>query len=340
MPSRKEISDRIQQLGSSNDINRREFLKELAKHSERDTIIYSSGYTSFNAAYIPEVAFIINKQDIQGFMSAFNGLKGKELDLIIHSPGGNGDAAAQIVNYMRQKYEHVRAIIPQNAMSAATMLACACDEIIMGKHSALGPIDPQISFQLGNGMRISSPAQSIIEEFEMAKRDIDKNPNYAHIWAPRMLNLPIGILQTCQDASDHAQSLVKDWLASYMFKDESDGIQKAELIAEWLSEKNQHKSHGKPIDILEAEKHGIKVEALEDDHDFQDLVLSVFHSSCLTHEMTTCVKIIENHLGKGLYTQVRIQPTQLPQGIPFPPSKLPPKQRLPIPEKKPPKPKK
>ena len=29
------------------------------------------------------------------------------------------------------------------AMSAATLLACACDKIIMAKHSAVGSIDPQ-----------------------------------------------------------------------------------------------------------------------------------------------------------------------------------------------------
>jgi ClpP class serine protease len=28
------------------------------------------------------------------------------------------------------------------AMSAATMIACAADVIVMGKHSFLGPIDP------------------------------------------------------------------------------------------------------------------------------------------------------------------------------------------------------
>ena len=44
-------------------------------------------------------------------------------------------------------------------MSAATMIACACDEIIMGKHSALGPIDPQITFD-----SFTSPAQSILDE--------------------------------------------------------------------------------------------------------------------------------------------------------------------------------
>ena len=84
-------------------------------------------------------------------MSALHGLKGKVLDLVLHSPGGSLEAADQIVQYIRSKYEHIRAIIPQNAMSAATMIACACDEIVMGKQSAIGPTDPQITFPTPSG---------------------------------------------------------------------------------------------------------------------------------------------------------------------------------------------
>ena len=40
--------------------------------------------------------------------------------------------------------EDIRAIIPQTSMSGGTMIACSCKEILMGKHSSLGPVDPQI----------------------------------------------------------------------------------------------------------------------------------------------------------------------------------------------------
>lgn len=43
-------------------------------------------------------------------------------------------------------------------MSAATMLACACDEIVMGKQSAIGPIDPQMTLTKANGIAYSLPA--------------------------------------------------------------------------------------------------------------------------------------------------------------------------------------
>lgn len=53
------------------------------------------------------------------------------------------------------------------AMSAGTMIACSCKEILMGKQSSLGPVDPQI---------YGVPAKSVIEEFELAKKEIEENP--------------------------------------------------------------------------------------------------------------------------------------------------------------------
>ena len=38
----------------------------------------------------------------------------------------------------------MRAFIPQISMSAGTMIAMSCREIIMGEQSSLGPIDPQM----------------------------------------------------------------------------------------------------------------------------------------------------------------------------------------------------
>ena len=95
-------------------------------------------------------------------MTAMHGQSKDQLDLIIHSPGGHVEAVEQIINYLRSKYSHIRAIVPQSAMSAATMLACACDEIVMGKHSAIGPIDPQMTFRRANNIITTAPATLLL----------------------------------------------------------------------------------------------------------------------------------------------------------------------------------
>ncbi len=146
MPTRKEIAEQVLKAkATAQDEIRRTFFKKFHEHTSRDAILYASSFSSRKGFEVPGLFLSIVVEDIQGFMSALHGLEGKELDLILHSPGGSLEAAEQIVTYLRSKYDHIRAIVPQNAMSAATMIACACDEIVMGKHSALGPIDPQIT---------------------------------------------------------------------------------------------------------------------------------------------------------------------------------------------------
>lgn len=67
----------------------------------------------------------------------------KGLDLVLHTPGDSPAAAEAIVNCLRAKFGNdIRVIVPQLAMSAGTMIACSAKQIIMGKQSSLGPIDP------------------------------------------------------------------------------------------------------------------------------------------------------------------------------------------------------
>lgn len=140
MPNRNEIYEEIGKArAAAQDDVRRRYLKELNELTKRDTIIYATAFSSKRLPQLPSFLISLTSDDIQGFISALHGLNGKKLDLILHSPGGSLEAAEQIVSYLRSKYGHIRAIVPQNAMSAATMLACACDEIVMGKHSAIGP---------------------------------------------------------------------------------------------------------------------------------------------------------------------------------------------------------
>lgn len=70
----------------------------------------------------------------------------KGLDLILHTPGGDTAATQSIVNYLYNFFNgDIRVIVPLTSMSAGTMIACASKEIIMAKHSNLGPVDPQIN---------------------------------------------------------------------------------------------------------------------------------------------------------------------------------------------------
>ena len=298
MPARAEIQEQIQRArASAQDEVRRRYLRALHDLTGRDVILYMSGFTSVKAPLIPATYLSITLQDIQGFMAALTGLDGDKLDLILHSPGGSLEAAEQLVVYLRKKYTHIRAIVPQNAMSAATMIACASDEILMGKQSAIGPIDPQISVPSPNGQFVA-PAQSILDEFEEAKTAIVDNPRVAPLWLSRVEMLPPGILDICEKALENSVTKVAEWLDAYMFRDaEKNGAK----IAQWLGDASEHKAHGRPIGFELARERGLKVRALEEGQTLQDLVLSVFHAAAVTLDVTPTIKFIENHSGRGWF---------------------------------------
>lgn len=303
MPSRNDIQHDITS-NDRQDIVRRKYLKELSEFTGRNTILYSTAYTckKVQIQQIPDILLSVTSEDIQGFMSAIHELKGSSLDIILHSPGGSAEATEQIVNYLRAKFSNIRAIIPQNAMSAATMLACACDEIILAKHSAIGPIDPQMGVVSGNGSRYFIAAQSILDEFEQAKEEVKANPQLATLWVNRINSYPHGFFKKCEDTIKLAKIMVGTWLNSYMFRD--DDQKPGTAIANWLGNASEHLTHGKPIDINTAKEKGLKVRSLEDDQKLQDLVLSIFHATMVTFDTTPCVKIIENHEGKGWFSLV------------------------------------
>lgn len=190
-------------------------------------------------------------------------------------------------------------------MSAATMLACACDEIVMGKHSAIGPIDPQMTLTHPNGVAYSLPAHSILADFERAKQEMSVDLNAAKIWIPKLLEIPNGFLDLCKKTIELSKSKVAEWLDSYMFKE---GDKKGQEIAEWLGDFNSHKTHGRPINYQLALEKGLRITLLEEDQELQDKVLSVFHATLVTFDCTACVKIIENHNGNGSYSLVSPPP--------------------------------
>ena len=67
----------------------------------------------------------------------------KNLDVIIHSNGGDADAAYHVAKILRGYcHEKLTFIVPRFAKSAATLLCCSGDSIVMDKPSELGPVDP------------------------------------------------------------------------------------------------------------------------------------------------------------------------------------------------------
>jgi ClpP class serine protease len=70
--------------------------------------------------------------------------KDTPIDLIVHAPGGLVLASLQIAHALRAHPARVTVHVPHYAMSGATLIALAADEIVMDDHAVLGPVDPQV----------------------------------------------------------------------------------------------------------------------------------------------------------------------------------------------------
>ena len=79
----------------------------------------------------------------------------KQVDVLVHSTGGDALAAWKLMSILRERFEQVSVLVPFMAFSAATLFALGADEIVMHPHASLGPIDPQITIpQPGGNMRM------------------------------------------------------------------------------------------------------------------------------------------------------------------------------------------
>ena len=74
-----------------------------------------------------------------------------EIDVLIHSAGGDALAAWKLMSVLRERFSKVHVLVPFMAFSAATIFALGADEIVMHPHASLGPIDPQITMTLADG---------------------------------------------------------------------------------------------------------------------------------------------------------------------------------------------
>ena len=291
MPSWYQVLEEIQNCKEGNpfDYVRRKYLKELHEITGRNVIAYYSGFLQKPGL----TATSINDEDKNGLMTTIHGLdRSKGLDIILHTPGGDVAATESIVDYLRKMFgTDIRAIIPQLAMSAGTMISCACKEIIMGKQSSLGPIDPQFG---------GIPAQGIIEEFERAVYEIKKDPSTIPIWQVVVSKYHPTFIGECEKAINLSEHLVNCWLISGMFNGDHDAADKASNIVAELNNHQNTKTHARHIPIDECQKIGLKIITLEDDQAFQDIVLTIHHTYMHSFANSTALKIVENHEGKAM----------------------------------------
>jgi ATP-dependent protease ClpP protease subunit len=311
VPGWKDIAAEIAGVGINYEAIRRKYLGELFAYTDRNVIIYYSGWLQKqHLAPFVGGAFALSDVDKSAFMATIHDMdRTKGLDLILHTPGGDAAATESLVHYLHEMFDHnIRAIVPQLALSAGTMIACACKEIIMGAHSSLGPIDPQF-----NGV----PAHGVVEEFERARTEIAASPANIALWQPIIAKYNPTFIGECEKALKWSREIAEDWLRTGMFAGKPNAAELAAHVVEALGDHEEQRSHARHISLRKALDIGLNVVPLEADKRLQDLILSIHHTVLQAFYMAPqMIKLVENQFNVGIQTNLSLQAN----GPPIPPS--------------------
>lgn len=183
--------------------------------------------------------------------------KRRRLIVILETFGGYIEVVQRIADTLRHHYNQVEFVIPDYAMSAGTVLVMSGDAIHMDYFSVLGPIDPQV--ERPDGKMI--PALGYLEKYSDL---IAKSKNGTLTTAEMSFLIskfdPAELYQY-ERAKELSNSLLKDWLVRYKFKNwkvtrthrrkvtRKMKIDRATEIADKLNDTKKWNSHGRGISM-------------------------------------------------------------------------------------------
>ncbi|GJL80559.1 MAG: hypothetical protein DHS20C01_01930 [marine bacterium B5-7] len=194
-----------------------------------------------------------------------DGLKHR-LIVILETNGGYIEVVERMVSVMRKHYREVYFVVPGHAYSAGTVLVLSGDKIFMDYYSVLGPIDPQ--YQDEDGQLL--PGAGYLAKFE----ELTKRINSSRSQLPNATKAELAFLIKrfdpaklfhIEQAIEHGQSLVMEWLPKYKFKNwkttrtrkrrvtAAMRRDRAKQVARMLGKADRWHSHGRGISMRELE---------------------------------------------------------------------------------------
>jgi hypothetical protein len=196
----------------------------------------------------------------------------RKLDLLVGSPGGFPYAAGKMVKVCRVFSTEFRTVVPNRAMSAATLLCLGARELVMAETASLGPIDPQMLMGSPQGQRLV-PARLIIDSFRqmvaaIQQAIIAKQPPEPFLDVLNRLDV-IAVLESMK-AIDSTKIMAKELLRDGLLHAEPG---KVDDVVEKLMAEGEKELHGKHLypDAIQSQV-GLPVTVLEPNSDLDTLL--------------------------------------------------------------------
>jgi ATP-dependent protease ClpP protease subunit len=253
--SKRPVKTPLYQAMHADRYARQEIIRKIQKITGNLMICYVAGQKS-----------LVNRDDTLGIVEVLHNIpRDSNLDFLLHTAGGDIDAAEKIVSIVRTVVGkgQLRIIVPDFAKSAGTLIALAADKIVMSDSSELGPIDPQIVLSDGRGNSLQHSVMSYLDAFKKHTQALRDNPD--DIVAQMMLNkLDPATVNLLDAVRQRAQKLAEQHLNRWMFHEKKATYTK---IAYDLMDTARWLTHGQMIGYQEAQSLELEVEYLLPDSD-------------------------------------------------------------------------
>lgn len=299
---------------------------------EQELLKLIGAYNKYRGTYLLVYAAAISKQipaaslsmdDYQIVYDLLKNAESKKCDLYLETPGGSGEAAEEIVRFLRTKFENVDFIISGESKSAGTLMVLSANEILMTHSGSLGPLDAQI--KIG---RSPQSAYDYMDWIKTKRKEAQKVGKLNPFDATMVAQISPGELNGVNNALNFAKDLVIEWLPKYKFKNwnltETRKItvtpkmkkQRARQIVNDLVDHNKWRSHGRSIKISDLEAIGLKIQVADSDPKLSDIVYRIQTVIKLLFSTTNNFKIMATQEEKIFVhanpagTPPKIQPQQ------------------------------
>lgn len=200
---------------------------------------------------------VIEREDVLPLVALLDPVaRGSSITLLLNSPGGYPDAAEALVQVLRDTVAPVdvedggelEIVVPDQAKSAATLMALGADRVLMSDASELGPIDPQVVSQHGDILRFFS-VLDYLAAYEGLTTACQEHPeNLA--FREALAKFDHTEVEELRRMKDRTRKLGEDLLRRR-------GISET-LVVSTLMDRDRFPSHGQRIDVATAQDIGLR----------------------------------------------------------------------------------
>lgn len=216
--------------------------------------------------------------------------------LLLSSPGGDGLAAERIINICRSYSAtgEYGVIVPGKAKSAATMVCLGSSEILMGKTSELGPVDPQIVLEENNAPKVFS-VYNLVKSYKSVFNNAVASEGNLEPYLHQLSSYDAREIEEYTSVCSLSKDIVIKALKTGMLKafEEEEIKDKMEIF---LTPKTV-KVHGRPLYYDDIKECGLNIEMQDLKSELWKLIYELYYrlNKAVSYNNTAKIVEDENH---------------------------------------------